>query len=333
MSAADDGRPHGPVAGPLGLILPTFPQRGSVPSASELAETCRSAEQAGAGALWACDHLFWHTPCIECLCAIGVSAASTSLPAVGSCVLQLPLRDTAVVAKQAASLQTLSSGRLVLGVGIGSHRDEYHAAGKRFKERAARLDTGIDIMRRTWSSAQSAEHYSQLPAPGTIPVWFGGSSEAALRRSARIGDGWMPVFVAPDDYCAALERLDKEADRAGRDPSEVYRAAVVFVAIGGHEERERGLDWMSSLYSLPPAAFERHLLSGGAREVSRSMARFLEAGAQHVAAFVTCDEPSSRFEDLAGEFGHLIGTQLGSGTHRGPGTLPGVAAPHGHPKR
>jgi alkanesulfonate monooxygenase SsuD/methylene tetrahydromethanopterin reductase-like flavin-dependent oxidoreductase (luciferase family) len=327
MSAADDGRPHGPVAGPLGLILPTFPQRGSVPSASQLAETCRSAERAGAGALWVCDHLFWHTPCIECLCAVGVSAVSTSRPAVGSCVLQLPLRAAPAVAKQAASLQTLSGGRLVLGVGIGSHADEYLAAGKPFKHRAARLDAGIDVMRRIWSPAQAAEHYSQLPAPGTIPVWVGGCSEAALRRSATIGDGWIPVFVAPDDYSAALERLDKEADRAGRDPSEVYRAAVVFVAIGGDEERERGLDWMSSLYALPPAAFERHLLSGDAREVSRSMTRFLEAGAQHVAAFVTSDEPASRFEDLAGEFSQLIGT---SG---GPGTLPGVAAPHGHPQR
>jgi alkanesulfonate monooxygenase SsuD/methylene tetrahydromethanopterin reductase-like flavin-dependent oxidoreductase (luciferase family) len=327
MSAADDGRPHGPVTGPLGLILPTFPQRGTVPSASELAETCRSAERAGAGALWVCDHLFWHTPCVECLCAIGVSALSTSRPAVGSCVLQLPLREAPVVAKQAASLQTLSDGRLVLGVGIGSHAEEYQATGKPFKARAARLDAGIEIMRCNWSSARTAEHYSQLPAPGTIPVWVGGASEAALRRSATIGDGWIPVFVAPDDYRAALERLDKEADRAGRDPSEVYRAAVVFVAIGGHDEREKGLDWMSSLYSLPSTAFERHLVSGSAREVSRSMARFLEAGAQHVAAFVTSDEPASRFEDLAGELGHLIGTPLG------PGTLPGVAAPYGHPQR
>src|SRR6202035_5368334 len=105
-----------PVAGALGLLLPTFPQdRNTLPSADELASTCRSAEAAGAGALWACDHLFWHGPALETLSALGVAAAATRRAAIGSCVLQLPLRNAAVVAKQAAALQHLSGGRMVLG--------------------------------------------------------------------------------------------------------------------------------------------------------------------------------------------------------------------------
>jgi alkanesulfonate monooxygenase SsuD/methylene tetrahydromethanopterin reductase-like flavin-dependent oxidoreductase (luciferase family) len=291
--------------GGLGLILPTFPQdRAELPSAASLAALCRCAEASGVAALWACDHLYWHGPALEALSALGLAAAATSHAAVGTCVLQLPLRHVPSVAKAAAALAHISDGRLVLGVGVGTHRGEYDAAGAPFGARGRCLDEGIDALRRLWAGSPG-ERYAQLPAAAPIPVWVGGASEAALRRAAHRGDGWIPLFVAPDEYAVALHRLDKEAERVGRDPATVARALVVFVSVGGAHSTERGLSWMASLYGLPPRWFARHLVVGDARTCARTLARYADAGAHHVAVLVASDDPLVQFEDLAGEFAGL----------------------------
>jgi len=310
--------------GGLGLILPTFPQdSNALPAAHALVTLCRDAEGAGASALWACDHLFWHGPSLETLTALGLAASATRAATIGSCVLQLPLRSVPALAKEAAGLQHLSEGRLVLGVGAGMHRGEYGATGVDFTVRGRHLDQGIDRLRHIWSA--DPDSYPQLPVPTPIPVWIGGSSEAALRRAARRGDGWIPLFVAPDEYAAALGRLDKEADRAGRDPVELARAIVVFVSLG-RDTVDSGLRWMSTLYGLPARSFARHLVAGDARTCATALARFVEAGAQHVAVFLTTDEPSTRFEELAGEFARQAG-ELGP-------TEPGAPVrSHGHGRR
>jgi alkanesulfonate monooxygenase SsuD/methylene tetrahydromethanopterin reductase-like flavin-dependent oxidoreductase (luciferase family) len=294
-----------PATGRLGLILPTFPQDSAeLPGAAGLAALCRSAEGAGAGALWACDHLFWHGPALEALGALGVAASATSRAAIGTCVLQLPLRHAPSVAKEVAALAHLSGGRFVLGVGVGTHPGEYAASGIEFSGRGQRLDEGIDTVRRAWA-ASSGGPYAQLPPVDTVPIWVGGSSEAALRRAARRGDGWIPLFVPPDEYAAALDRLDKEADRAGRDPTSIARAAVVFVAPGNGDAADRGLGWMATLYGLPGRSFTRHLVVGDARRCAQSLVRYADAGAQHLAVFVTSDDPLVQFEDLAGELAGL----------------------------
>ena len=118
--------------------------------------------------------------------------------------------------------------------------------------------------------ADPAEHYLQLPAPAPVPVWVGGSSEAALRRAAHHADGWMPLFLSVDEYGDAVERLGKEVDGPGRAPDAVIPAMVLFVSIDGDRDRATtaGTEWMGSLYGIPPKAFERHLVAGTADEVA-----------------------------------------------------------------
>jgi alkanesulfonate monooxygenase SsuD/methylene tetrahydromethanopterin reductase-like flavin-dependent oxidoreductase (luciferase family) len=310
--------------GPVGLILPTFVQDtvptwatgpdGTIPDGdplADLAARCRRAEQAGADALWACDHLFWHGPCLECFVVLTVAATATERVALGTCVVQLPLRRAVAVAKQAATLQTLSRGRLVLGLGVGSHPGEYEQVGAAYHRRGHDLDTGIGELHRAWASgagvtrgdtaATSATgRYRQLPAPPPVPVWVGGSSEAALRRAARLADGWMPLFLEVAAYGDAVERLGKEADAVGRPPDAVTPAMVLFVSLDDDRSRgvARGTAWMGSLYGLPPKAFERHLVAGTPDEVAARVAGYRAAGAEHVAVYVTDDEPLDQFERL-----------------------------------
>src|SRR5579863_4199289 len=124
----------------LGLILPATLQEelpgasgitsGSTPgTAPNVSELCRRAEATGADSLWAVDHLYWPHPINECLTTLAIAAAATEHPTLGSCILQLPLRNPDAVAKQATALQHLSGGRFVLGVGVGSHPEEYARAG------------------------------------------------------------------------------------------------------------------------------------------------------------------------------------------------------------
>ena len=307
--------------GPIGLVLPTFVQDTVPPWAeatdrcsddpiAHLAAVCHAAEELGADALWACDHLFWHGPSLESMMTLAIAATATDTATLGTCVVQLPLRQAPAVAKQAATLQTLSGGRFILGVGVGSHPGEYEQAGLDYGSRGHHLDVGIEALRRSWASGHgvatgdtagsAAERYRQLPSPPDIPVWVGGSSEAALRRAATLADGWMPLFLTPAEYREALDRLAKEIDRAGRPVDAVTPSIVLFVSIDDDPTvgTVRGTEWMSSLYGIPAKAFERHIVSGTAREVADVIAEFRVSGARHVATYVTEDQPLEQFERL-----------------------------------
>ncbi|MHB1710257.1 MAG: LLM class flavin-dependent oxidoreductase, partial [Acidimicrobiales bacterium] len=184
---------------------------------------------------------------------------------------------------------------------------DYHTRGRR-------LDEGIAEVRRSWRSGEGrgsdggkgdaggSERYRQLPAPPAIPIWVGGSSEAALRRAAIAADGWMPLFLNPVEYAAAIERLAKEIDKAGRRSDAVTRSMVLFVSVDDDADiaRRRGTEWMSSLYGIPAKAFQRHLIAGTASEVAETVAAYRRAGAEHVVLYMTDDEPLDPFEQLVG---------------------------------
>ena len=279
---------------------------------------CRDAETAGADALWAIDHLFWPRPLLECLTVLAVAATATSRTALGSCVLQLPLRSPTAVAKQAATLQLLSDGRFVLGVGAGEHAGEFQVAGSDFHDRGRRLDQGIADLRRAWGGTTgTTARYRQEPVPPAIPVWVGGSSTAARRRAAVLADGWVPLFVSPAEYASGLADVRRRAAEVGRDPSEVTAAVVVFVRVGREgDAAQQGADWLSSMYGIPPKAFGRHLVAGSAAACVARLQDYLEAGAEHVAVMVAADDAVVHFAELAGALHLAPQLAADTGAHR-----------------
>jgi probable F420-dependent oxidoreductase len=145
-------------------------------------------------------------------------------------VLVLPQRQTALVAKQAAEVDVLSGGRLRLGVGIGWNHVEYQALGVPFKQRGALLEEQVDVLRKLWADPviSYAGKYHEIeeaglnPLPGRqIPVWFGGSADAVLRRTGRIGDGWMPQSPPDENARRQLATIREAAEAAGRDPQSI----------------------------------------------------------------------------------------------------------------
>jgi probable F420-dependent oxidoreductase len=159
----------------------------------------------------------------------GFLAAATRQVELVTGILILPQRQTALVAKQAAAVDVLSSGRLRLGVGVGWNPVEFESLGESFKNRGKRIEEQIDVMRALWAkelvNVEGQWHripdagINPLPKRGVIPIWMGGESEIVVRRAARLADGWMPHFRPGVEAQAVVDRLHGLVREAGRDPA------------------------------------------------------------------------------------------------------------------
>jgi probable F420-dependent oxidoreductase len=166
------------------------------------------------------------TPFVEPFVLFSFMAGVTSRLEFSTCVLLLPQRQTVLVAKQAAGLDQLSGGRLRLGLGVGWNEIEYQSLGEDFRTRGRRLDEQVSVLRALWTSSSVSfdgswhsipnAGISPLPVQRPIPLWFGGDSPVAVRRAARVGDGWMPLFGSPAAAASALAVLDASLDENGR---------------------------------------------------------------------------------------------------------------------
>jgi probable F420-dependent oxidoreductase len=172
---------------------------------------------------------------LEPLVTLGALAATTSRIGLGTGVLILPQRQPALVAKQVATLDVLSRGRMRLGVGVGWQESEYDSLGVPFRERGRRMDEGITLIRRYWTEPSvtfagafyRAEAMAMEPKPvqpGGPPIWIGGESDAALRRVGRLGDGWLAMFNSDEVAATApanIATIRAAAEDAGRDPATI----------------------------------------------------------------------------------------------------------------
>lgn len=166
----------------------------------------------------------------EVFVLFGYMAAITTTLELVTGVLVLPQRQTALVAKQAAEVDVLSNGRLRLGVGIGWNQVEYDALGVPFEQRGARLTQQVELLRKLWADPvisyeggfDQVEQAGLNPLPTRqIPIWFGGGVDAVLRRTGRIGDGWMPQIAPDNEAKKKLQLIRTAAEEAGRDPEQI----------------------------------------------------------------------------------------------------------------
>jgi len=178
-------------------------------------------------------------PILEPFVTLGYLAAATTRVTMGTEVLVLPQREPVLVAKQVSTLDTLSGGRIRLGVGVGWQESEYEALGSNFHDRGARMDEAIALLRAYWTDAHVnhvGKHYRanemamepKSPQGGRLPIWIGGASEAALRRVGRLGDGWLASRVTDAaDGKRAIDAIRRHAEAAGRDPKSIGLQSMV----------------------------------------------------------------------------------------------------------
>jgi probable F420-dependent oxidoreductase len=178
-------------------------------------------------------------PILEALMTLAHLAAVTSRVTLGTEVLVLPQRDPTLVAKQVSTLDTLSGGRVRLGVGVGWQESEYEALGADFRTRGARMDEAIRLLRAYWSEPRidfAGAHYRAVamamepkpPQGARLPIWIGGNSEAAYRRVGRLGDGWLASRVEDAEGTRrAIAAIHRHAEASGRDPAAIGLQSMV----------------------------------------------------------------------------------------------------------
>jgi probable F420-dependent oxidoreductase len=232
----------------FGVNLPTA---GPLATAENILKVSRWAEELGFHSLWATDHVVlpqkvdswypygrdghWTSPAshnwLDPLLALSWAASVAPSCKLGTDVVVAPLRNPMLLAKQLSTLDYLSGGRVLLGIGTGWMEEEFNLIGVPFAGRSARTVEMVRLMRAFWSgeTVRFQGKYWQvancmmypLPERRSIPVYWGGHSEAALRRVARVGDGWLPLSVSPSDLRAGVRKIRTYCEQSRRDPDNV----------------------------------------------------------------------------------------------------------------
>jgi probable F420-dependent oxidoreductase len=269
-------------------------------------------ERLGFDVLFFRDHVLWHSAVLDPFTVLGALAARTSRVRLGPGVLLLPLRNPVLVAKAVASLDFISGGRAILGVGIGGEfPKEFEACGVPVGERGRRADEGIEAIRTLWTCSPATykgqfvrfEDVVMEPPPAQAPhppIWVGGRSDAALRRAGRFGDGWFAYFVTPPQFREGLDKIARHLEARERSPSNFDAGLVIYFHVapdreeaGRHTARYLSAEYRQSFAHL----VERYCAIGPVAECAATIARFLEAGARHITLIPACP-PEMAMEQL-----------------------------------
>jgi probable F420-dependent oxidoreductase len=269
-------------------------------------------EALGFDSLWTGDHVSFHTPLYESLTLLASYASVTRRVRLGTAVYLLALRQATVAAKITSTLDALSGGRLVFGVGVGGENPkEFEACGVPHRERGARVTEGIEAVRTLWRDTPATfkgrftafEGVSLDPKPvqpGGPPIWIGGRSDAALARAGRQGDGWVSYVVQPERYKASLEKIHVAAAQARRPMGSFVAAHLAFITVGrDYETAERAwVERLSRRYAqdFGPLA-RKYGIIGTPAQCAESIERFIAGGCNYFLMNAICD-PSDEREQL-----------------------------------
>jgi probable F420-dependent oxidoreductase len=267
-----------------------------LPSIDDMRELVELVDRCGFDSLWVGDHISFPVAVLDPLLQLAQAAVVSRRLVLGTSVYLLPLRHPVPVAKQVATLDHLTEGRLIFGVGVGGEFPrEYEVCGVPLNERGARLSEAIPIMRKLWSGAPVSHAGGRYPAfdgvamqppsrqPGGPPIWCGGRSEGALRRTGRLGDGWLAYVVTPQMYGAAIEKIAVAA--AGRSITRFGTGHLLFTRLDRTYEKalEAATITLSQRYAMDfRRAAERYAALGPPDQVAERIRAFCAAGVRHV---------------------------------------------------
>lgn len=277
----------------LGVSLPTV---GPIAEREFVLETARAADRLGFHSVWVTDHVvipkdrkseypykrstteIFFTPGITWLdpvSTMGVVAGATERVLIGSGILVLPYRNPVVLANEMSTLDRLSEGRMILGIGAGWLAEEFDALGVPPEDRGPRTDEYIRAMKVLWDSGSPVSFAgrfvnftdvvlaTQPSRAGGPPIYVGGNTKAALRRAGALADGWLGMEIWVEEIAEIRARLESAAKEADRDPSDVALSL------------RRGVKPPFEISDFLP---ERRSIAGSAREVADELLRYRDEG-------------------------------------------------------
>jgi probable F420-dependent oxidoreductase len=251
-----------------------------------------TAESLGFASVWANDHVMVppsldppYGRIMECIVALTLAGAVTRRVQLGTSLLILPQRPPIVTAKQLATLDVLSGGRLICGVGAGYVEEQFQFLGAEFANRGAILDEYIGVLRSLWRSGggtysgrwvrYAGAIFGPVPARGAaVPLWIGGNGTTAIVRAARIGDAWHPAGLSPRQLATGAIALREAA--SGRSVSITLKVrAGIGPAAGGLQAQKS-----------PPSAGHPFELTGSVDQVTRAIDEYATGGCEHLVLYL-----------------------------------------------
>jgi probable F420-dependent oxidoreductase len=245
-------------------------------------------EESAIDSLWVSDRLL--APTLEPIAALAAAIGRTRRLKFGTAVLVLPFRSPVLAAKALATLDVLSEGRVfpVVGVGVEQTR-EWEAAGVPPRTRGARTDEAMTVIRRLWTEPEvsyrgsyfTLDRVRLMPRPVQTPppLWVGGTSEAALRRAGRLGDGWLASFIAPEPFGRAVEQIRAYAADAGRKIDDDHFGTIIpFVLADSPEAAWRAAEPYLPRERADPATLRAITAVGPPEAVAATIERYVARG-------------------------------------------------------
>lgn len=272
----------------IGISLSNY---GPMPSRSFLKEAAIEIENLGLDSIWLSDHIIvpktdkpWNRV-FESITTLGFLASITESVNLGSSIILVPLRDPMILAKQIATLDALSNGRVIVGVGIGWNKREFELLGCDFEKRTTDIVKKVEIMRKMWANEYSQQGYSCEPLPTSKsgpPILIGGQSNAALKRVVKFGDGWHPVGISAQQYMSGIKQIQESGKK-----DFLRSLRINFAANQKIDSQYKGADGSPRLR-----------LVGNTDKIISKIQEYQEVGVSHVVCDIRADSEKQYFEQL-----------------------------------
>lgn len=246
-------------------------------------------EEMGLHSFWVSDRIVYDN--LEPLCTLAAVAAITDKIRIGTCVLLVGPRHPVLLAKTVATLDFLSGGRMTLGIGLGNRENDFTAAGVPFQHRGSRVEEAVKLVKKLWTEENvshqgkffQVENVSIGPRPIQSPhppIWMGGYAELALKRVARLADGYICSASAIHEFPSVWEKLSGFVSAAGRKPEDIERAGLTYIAIDENKSRAVAAtaDYFNRYYGKVWVDIETQLLVGSPEACAERISSFFEKG-------------------------------------------------------
>lgn len=246
----------------FGIAMRNFTKYPEMPSASELIDYGVRMEKLGFESIWAWDHILLgvepNFPIHEALIILTAIAARTTTIKVGTGILVMPVRNPVILAKELATIDHVSNGRLLVGAAVGWYKREFDSLGTDFTKRGKIMEQSLEILQRLWTEDKVSGDYPpyilrgatlypkpvQKPRP---PILIGGYVDAVLKRAATKGDGWLTYYYTADSFAKTWARIRGFAEEAGRNPDELQSTNQLPICVGPRAKVEGPMkEWLQT---------------------------------------------------------------------------------------
>jgi alkanesulfonate monooxygenase len=284
----------------FGIAMRNFTRFPEMPSAAALIDYGVRVEALGFESVWAWDHILLGVapsfPIHEALTILTAVAARTSRIKVGTGILVLPVRNPVLLAKELATIDHISGGRLILGAAVGWYKREFDSLGAEFTQRGKLMEQGLEILKRLWTEEMVDADYPPYKLRGAVlqpkpvqkphpPILIGGYVDAVLKRVATKGDGWLTYYYTVDSFKRSWAKIRAFAEGAGRDPAELSATNQLPICVGPRAKVEAPMKhWLQTEwdYASWSESTMDSAIMGTPEECVEQLAPHIEAGLDRI---------------------------------------------------